>query len=141
MTIVGEDCTDIMLDENGQPVADENGEFKTVSGDECWEQDLRLEAQTEEGELFYEDADGDEAYGFGFLDFTHAEDDDLTRMEISQRVRDKLAKREYLDQRKTTQDISFDNSVFTDNVSVSKQDSNEEYNIELSTDEVEVETE
>ena len=34
MTIVGEDCTDIMLDENGQPVADENGEFKTVRGDE-----------------------------------------------------------------------------------------------------------
>lgn len=48
MTIVGEDCTDIMLDENGQPVADENGEFKTVRGDECWEQDLRLETQTEE---------------------------------------------------------------------------------------------
>lgn len=92
MTIVGEDCTDIMLDENGQPVADENGEFKTVRGDECWEQDLRLETQTEEGELFYEDEDGDEAYGFGFLDFAHGEDDELTRMEIGQRVRDKLAK-------------------------------------------------
>lgn len=106
MTIVGEDCTDIMLDENGQPVADENGEFKTVRGDECWEQDLRLETQTEEGELFYEDEDGDEAYGFGFLDFAHGEDDELTRMEIGQRVRDKLAKREYLDQRKTMQNIS-----------------------------------
>ena len=141
MTIVGEDCTDILLDVNGQPVADENRDFKTVSGDECWEQDLRLEAQTEEGELFYEDEDGDEAYGFGFLDFAHAEDDDLTRMEISQRVRDKLAKRQYLDQRKTTQDISFENGVFIDNISVAKQDSNEEYNIELSTNEVEVKTE
>lgn len=139
MTIVGEDCTDIMLDENGQPVADENREFRTVSGDECWKQDLRLEAQTEEGELFYEDEDGDEAYGFGFLDFAHEEDDDLTRMEIGQRVRDKLAKREYLDQRKTMQDISFDNGVITDKISVAKQDTKDEYNIELSTDEVEVE--
>lgn len=141
MTIVGEDCTDIMLDENGQPVADENGEFKTVRGDECWEQDLRLETQTEEGELFYEDEDGDEAYGFGFLDFAHGEDDELTRMEIGQRVRDKLAKRKYLDQRKTMQNISFENGVFIDQISVAKQDSKEEYNIELSTNEVEVETE
>ena len=139
MTIVGEDCTDIMLDENGQTVADENGEFRTVSGDEFWKQDLRLEAQTEEGELFYEDEDGDEAYGFGFLDFAHEEDDDLTRMEIGQSVRDKLAKREYLDQRKTMQDISFDNGVITDKISVAKQDTKDEYNIELSTDEVEVE--
>lgn len=85
--------------------------------------------------------DGDEAYGFGFLDFAHGEDDELTRMEIGQRVRDKLAKREYLDQRKTMQNISFENGVFIDQISVAKQDSKEEYNIELSTNEVEVETE
>ena len=30
-----------------QPVADSSGDFKTVTGDECWEQDLRLEALTE----------------------------------------------------------------------------------------------
>ena len=101
----------------------------------------RLETQTEEGELSYEDEDGDEAYGFGFLDFAHGEDDELTRMEIGQRVRDKLAKREYLDQRKTMQNISFENGVFIDQISVAKQDSKEEYNIELSTNEVEVETE
>lgn len=62
-------------------------------------------------------------------------------MEIGQRVRDKLAKREYLDQRKTMQNISFENGVFIDQISVAKQDSKEEYNIELSTNEVEVETE
>lgn len=140
MNIVGEDNTDIMLDEYGQPVPDSNGDFATVSGDECWKQDIRLEAQTEEGELFYEDKDGDEAYGFGMLDFIHAEDDEdgLTRMEINQRVSGKLAKREYLDQGKTTQNISFNNGVITDEVTISKQDSNDEYNIELSTDEVEV---
>ena len=55
MTIVGENNTDIMLDPNGQPVSDSSGDFKIVSGDACWEQDLRLEALTEPGELFYED--------------------------------------------------------------------------------------
>ena len=33
MTIVGENNTDIMLDPNGQPVADSSGDFKIVSGD------------------------------------------------------------------------------------------------------------
>lgn len=143
MNIVGLENTDIMLDEDGQPVADNNGDFKIVSGDECWQQDLRLEAQTEEGELFYEDKDGDEAYGFGMLDFVHAQEDDegLTEMEIKQRISGKLAKRQYLDQGKTVQKIKFENGLVTDEVSVSKQDSDDEYNIELSTDEVEVSVE
>ena len=140
MNIVGEYNTDIMLDANGQPVPDDNGDFRLVSGDECWHQDLRMEAQTEEGELFYEDEDGDEAYGFGMLDFVHAEDDDdgLTRMEILQRVSGKLAKREYIDQGKTIQNLEFHDGRITDEVTISKQNSDDAYNIELSTDEVEV---
>ena len=121
MTIVGEDNTDIKLDANGQPVPDKNGDFATVSGDECWEQDLRLEAHTEEGELFYEDEDGDEAYGFG--------------------LRGKLAKRTYLDLAKTTQEVTFRDGIYYDSVPISKNDSNDEYNMELSTEEVEVESE
>lgn len=141
MTIVGEDNTDIKLDANGQPVPDKNGDFATVSGDECWEQDLRLEAHTEEGELFYEDEDGDEAYGFGMLDFVHAENDEFTQTEIMQRVRGKLAKRTYLDLAKTTQEVTFREGIYYDSVSISKNDSNDEYNMELSTEEVEVESE
>lgn len=141
MTIVGEDNTDIKLDANGQPVPDKNGDFATVSGDECWEQDLRLEAHTEEGELFYEDEDGDEAYGFGLLDFVHAENDEFTKTEIMQRVRGKLAKRTYLDLAKTTQEVTFCDGIYYDSVSISKNDSNDEYNMELSTEEVEVESE
>lgn len=141
MTIVGEDNTDIKLDANGQPVPDKNGDFATVSGDECWEQDLRLEAHTEEGELFYEDEDGDEAYGFGLLDFAHAENDEFTKTEIMQRVRGKLAKRTYLDLAKTTQEVTFCDGIYYDSVSISKNDSNDEYNMELSTEEVEVESE
>ncbi|EOS20335.1 hypothetical protein C806_05130 [Lachnospiraceae bacterium 3-1] len=141
MTIVGEDNTDIKLDANGQPVSDKNGDFATVSGDECWEQDLRLEAHTEEGELFYEDEDGDEAYGFGLLDFVHAENDEFTQTEIMQRVRGKLAKRTYLDLAKTTQEVTFRDGIYYDSVSIAKNDSNDEYNMELSTEEVEVESE
>lgn len=141
MTIVGEDSTDIKLDANGQPVPDKNGDFAIVSGDECWEQDLRLEAHTEEGELFYEDEDGDEAYGFGLLDFVHAENDEFTQTEIMQRVRGKLAKRTYLDLAKTTQEVTFRDGIYYASVSISKNDSNDEYNMELSTEEVEVESE
>lgn len=141
MTIVGEDNTDIKLDANGQPVPDKNGDFATVSGDECWEQDLGLEAHTEEGELFYEDEDGDEAYGFGLLDFVHAENDEFTQTEIMQRVRGKLAKRTYLDLAKTTQEVTFRDGIYYDSVSISKNHSNDEYNMELSTEEVEVESE
>lgn len=141
MTIVGEDFIDIRLDGNGQPVANENGDFAVVSGDACWEQDLRLEAETEEGELFYEDEDGDEAYGFGMLDFVHAENDEFTQTEIMQRVRGKLAKRTYLDMAKTTQTVTYEDGTYYDKISVSKNDSNDAYNIELSTEEVEVESE
>ncbi len=141
MTTVGEDNTDIRLDANGQPVPDKNGDFATVSGDECWEQDLRLEAATEEGELFYEDEDGDEAYGFGMLDFIHAENDEFTQTEIMQRVRGKLAKRTYLDMAKTTQEVTYSDGIYYNSVSIAKNDSNDEYNIELSTEEVEVENE
>lgn len=140
MTIVGEENTDIRLDANGQPVS-ENGDFAIVSGDECWEQDLRMEAGTEEGELFYEDSDGDEAYGFGLLDFAHAENDEFTKTEIMQRVRGKLAKRTYLDMAKLTQEVTYKNGIYYDNVAIAKNDANDEYNIELSTEEVEVENE
>lgn len=139
MTIVGEDNTDIKLDAKGQPIPDKNGDFAVVSGDECWTQDLRLEAATEEGELFYEDEDGDESYGFGMLDFAHAENDEFTQTEIIQRVRGKLAKRTYLDLAKTTQEVTYSNGIYHDSVSISKNDSNDEYNMELSTTEVEVE--
>ena len=32
MTIVGEDCTDIMLDENGQPLTVLNSPFSSATG-------------------------------------------------------------------------------------------------------------
>lgn len=59
MQITGANDVDIMLDEDGQPVSDGNGDTALVSDDECWLQDIKNEAMTEEGELFYEDEEGD----------------------------------------------------------------------------------
>ena len=51
MQITGANDVDIMLDEDGQPVSDGNGDTALVSDDECWLQDIKNEAMTEEGEL------------------------------------------------------------------------------------------
>lgn len=138
MTIVDEYSTDIKLDERGQPVVDESGDFSLVTGDECWKQDLKLETETEEGELFYEDEEAEKRYGFGLSDFIHAENDEFTETEIKQRVKTKLDKRQYLDPMKTNQEVSFKDGVYTDKVTIQKQNSNDEYNIELTTENVEV---
>lgn len=139
MTIVMEDDTDLRIGQDGQPIAGADGDFDTVYGKECWEQDLRLECGTEEGELFYEDEDGDESYGFGLLDYAHAENDEFTQMEIQQRIRGKLSKRTYLDPGKTRIDTTYSDGIYRAKLSVSPNDSNDEYNMELSTEDVEVE--
>ncbi len=138
MTFAGTDNTDIMLDADGQPMAGRNGDFQTVSGTDCWKQDLMLEAQTDEGELFYEDETGHDRYGFGLTDFVHAELDDFREMEIRQRIKAKLDRRSYLDQRKTKQTITFRDGDFADHVTVCGQDPQDTYNMIITKDSVEV---
>ena len=41
MQITGENDVDIMLDEDGQPVSDGNGDAALVSNDDCWLQDIK----------------------------------------------------------------------------------------------------
>lgn len=138
MKLTNDNSTDIMLDEIGQPVRSQSGDFDTVSGDGCWEQDLLLESQTEEGELFYEDETGTDRYGYGLTDFLHAENSDFTRMEIAARIKKKIDKREFIDPRKTKQDITVSDGGIRNKITISKQNSTEEYNIELIQDKVEV---
>lgn len=73
------------------------------------------------------------------LDFTHAENDEFTMTEIRQRISGKLGKRTYLDPAKTMQDITYNDGEYHVGLTLSKQDSGDEYNMELSTEEVEVE--
>jgi hypothetical protein len=84
--------TDIRLDNELQIAKAANGDAALVSDFECLQQDIQCEALTQEKEVFY-----DEEYGWSLLDFIQAEDDELTRTEIKQRIITKLGKREEVD--------------------------------------------
>ena len=81
--------TDIRLDEDGQLTQAADGGAPLCSGMDCFLQSIILEAQTQKGELFY-----DEDFGWSLYDFLQSEDDEITRLEITQRVRSGLLKRE-----------------------------------------------
>ncbi len=138
MQIISENDTDIMLDEDGQPVCSYNGEASLVSGNECWFQDLKNEALTEEGELFYEDEGGDDAYGFGLLEFTQQEYDDFTALEIQQRIRSKMNKRKYIDASSVNTEVTFDSHTYNIRVRFKRVDKEKEYSFEIESDGVEV---
>jgi hypothetical protein len=57
----------------------------------CLYQNIVLEALTQPGDVFY-----DAEFGWGLYDFIQSEDTELTRLEITQRVRLKLQKREVI---------------------------------------------
>ena len=76
--------TDIRLDQEGQLTQATDGDAPLCSGMDCFLQSIILEAQTQKGELFY-----DEDFGWSLYDFLQSEDD-----EITQRVRSGLLKRE-----------------------------------------------
>ena len=138
MTIVGERNTDILIDQNGQPVAADVTEVMLVHDLDCWLQDIHLEAMTEERELFYEDDQGKYCYGFGLLDFQHREYTDFTKTEIQQRIKNKLSKRSYIDERSINISVQFDGEVYHIFVRFKCNDRREEYNMTIQINEVEV---
>ena len=127
MQITGANDVDIMLDEDGQPVSDGNGDTALVSDDECWLQDIKNEAMTEEGELFYEDEEGDASYGWSLLDFMQGEYDDFTQMEIQQRIRSKMSKRDYIDAGSIQTTVNFDGHIYHIRIAFRRTDSNSEW--------------
>lgn len=86
--MAGLNDTDIRLDDEWQLTQASTGDAPVCSGTDCFLQDIRLEAITQPGELFYAPE-----WGWGLLEFLQAEDDDLTRLEISERVKEKLRRR------------------------------------------------
>lgn len=78
--------TDIKLNEDWELTASASGDAPVVSGMDCYIQTLRIEALTQEGELFY-----DTGFGWSLMDFMHAQDDELTRTELEGRCLKKLA--------------------------------------------------
>lgn len=138
MRMINENDVDILLDEMGQPVSDGNGDVALVSNDDCWIQDLKNESLTEEGELFYEDENGNGSYGWGLLDFLQGEVDDFFSLEIQQRIRSKMIKRSYIDAASIQIAIEYDGHRCHIRITFKRNDSNTEYNIDIQSDGVEV---
>ena len=69
--------------------------------------DAILEALTQPGDLFY-----DASFGWGLYDFIQSEDDDLVRLEIAQRARLGLQKREVIVPESIEIDVGFSDDTF-----------------------------
>lgn len=83
--------TDIRLDDDWQLTQATDGDAPLCSNLECLYQNILLEALTHPGDLFY-----DLEFGWGLQDFIQSEDTELNRLEITQRARSKLLKREVI---------------------------------------------
>ncbi len=125
---------DILLNEIFQPISDAGGEAKTVIDTACVLQDIKMEAMTAEGDLFY-----DEGYGWSLIEFQNALDDKLTVIEIKQRVSDKLKKREYIDNDSVSVSCKFENNTIKIEIAFSFTNGETAYlDIILNTYEIEV---
>ncbi len=139
MQLVDMDSSDIKLDSNGQPVVDIEGDFELVFDRKCFQQDLRNEILTEQAELFYEDEDELDSYGFGLLEFIKDTYSDFVDLEIEQRINEKLRKREEIES------ASIQTNIITNEYGIIKirihfrvSETDEEYDVEISENKVEV---
>ena len=101
---------------------------------DCFLQDIRLEAITQPGELFY-----DEEWGWGLLEFIQAEDDEMTRLEIGERIKEKLRRRSEIKADTVTTEFLFSEDILQILVRFQFVGSEEEQQIEVAIDRVRVE--
>lgn len=127
------DSMDVQMDKQGQPMIEQTGETALIDGVDCWFQDVKNESITQEGELFY-----DTSYGWSMLDFTQMEHDELTELEIQNRIKEKLRKRIEVDERTIFVEIKFDGRTYDIFIQFKFMNVETEYNLELSMDGVEV---
>ncbi len=83
--------TDIRLNDIWELTQAADGDAPLCSGLDCLYQNIALEAVTQPGEVFY-----DLEFGWGLSDFIQSEDSELTRLEITERVKMKLKKRKVI---------------------------------------------
>lgn len=105
--MTGLNDTDIRLSDEWQLTQATDGDAPLCSAIECLYQNIILEALTQPGDLFY-----DLSFGWGLYDFIQSEDDALTRLEIAQRVRVGLQKREVIVPESIQVDVSFEDDTF-----------------------------
>ena len=99
--------TDIRLNDEWALTQAADGDAPLCSGLECLYQNIILEALTQPGDLFY-----DASFGWGLYDFIQSEDDDLVRLEIAQRARLGLQKREVIVPESIEIDVGFSDDTF-----------------------------
>lgn len=99
--------TDIKLSDELLLTKATDGDAPVCSGLDCLYQNIVLEALTQPGDLWYDDS-----FGWGLYDFIQSEDSDLVRLEITQRARSKLQKRETVRQESIEVNISYDGDAF-----------------------------
>lgn len=99
--------TDIRLSDEWQLTQAADGDAPLCYDLECLYQNIILEALTQPGDLFY-----DLSFGWGLYDFIQSEDDELTRLEIAQRARVGLQKREVILPESVQINIDFEDDAF-----------------------------
>lgn len=99
--------TDIRLSDEWLLTQAADGDAPLCSDLECLYQNIILEALTQPGDLFY-----DLAFGWGLYDFIQSEDDELTRLEIAQRARTGLQRREVILPESIQVDVDFEEDAF-----------------------------
>lgn len=132
--MAGYSDTDIKLNESWQLTRAANGDAPIVSDIECLIQDIKLEALTQEGELFY-----DLTYGWSLLDFIQSDDDDLTSLEIKERVRSKLEKRLEVDIESVQTNIIFNEDILRLRISFRLLNDSQTHEIDVELSRVNVE--
>lgn len=132
--MAGLNDTDIRLDDSFQLTRAANGDAPLISGTGCLMQDIRLEAMSQEGELFY-----DHDWGWSLLDFAQSEYDDLLSVEIQQRIRTKLSRRPEIDVETILSSVSFSNDIISVHVEFSLVGDSEVQMLDINLDRVSVE--
>lgn len=125
---------DIKLDAEGQPVPITSGDVETVEDLESFMQDIRNEAVTQEGELYF-----DRDYGWSLLDFVQMEYDELFELKVKQRIKEKLARREYINEMSIEIKVAAEeDDIVSISISFKIKNTDISYELDLSIDGAEV---
>ena len=125
--------SDIRLSSDQQLTAATDGDAPAISGVDALLQNLQMEAITEPSELFY-----DETYGWGLKEFIQNDDPESCEIEIRERIKEKIARREEIDILSLKINIEFNENIAIQ-IQFSLIDSDKDLSLNLELNRVQVE--
>lgn len=125
---------DIRLDDDWQLTRAANGDAPLVSEVEEFLQCIRLESMTQEGDLFY-----DPEYGWSLLDFIQRTDEELTKIEIQERIRRKMSKHPEVRGASIKTEVSFSDDMLRIDVLFKRKDRDDTYLMSVVLDRIRME--